>query len=134
MLIQLTTAGAMLLQNATGPITLTSFELGSGYNYTPEPTDTMLHGMEVYAGTPSLPLAVNANIVKWSCFLDYPVGPFQFGEIGLYVGTTLFALGSSSELIQKLALTSVDPGNSIVIDVYLSMVGTNYNIWLNLNQ
>jgi len=133
-MIQLTAAGVALIEANTGPVVVNTFQLGSAYNYTPEPTDTAIHGTEVFSGIPTTPIAVNANIVKYSLFLDYPLGPFQFGEFGLYVGATLFALGTTSQLEQKLALTSVDPGNAIRIDIYLSMVGSNYAMWLDLNQ
>jgi len=133
-MIQLTNAGVALIESNTGPVVVDTFQLGSDYDYTPEPTDIGIHGTEVYSGIPTNPIAVNANIVKYSIFIDYPLGPFQFGEFGLYVGPTLFALGTTSELVQKLALTSVDPGNALRIDIYLSMVGTNYAMWLDLNQ
>src|SRR5271168_2873161 len=133
-IVTLTNAGAMLLQANTGPVTVTTFELGSGYDYTPEPTATALMGTEVWSGTVPAPLAVNANLVEYQIYLDYPLGPFTFGEFGLYVGTTLFAIGSMSELLTKLPLTSTSQGNAITLSIYLSMVGENYNLWLNLTQ
>jgi hypothetical protein len=132
--VQLTNAGLALIQSNTGPVVVNSFQLGSAYNYTPEPTDTALHGTSVYTGAPPSPVAINANVVLYSIYVDYPAGPFDFGEFGLYVGATLFALGSMPELLSKVPLTNMSPGNSIRIDVYLSAVGTNYEMWLNLNQ
>ncbi len=132
MIIQLTAAGAALLEASTGPVTITSFQLGSGYNYVPQASDTALHGSLIYTGTPTAPLAVSGNVVKYGAFLDYPLGPFQFGEMGLFVGTTLFALAASQVLIDKLQLTSTSVGNSIRLDSYVSVVGTNYEMWLDL--
>src|SRR5271167_4365433 len=57
-LVTLTDAGMMLLQANTGPVTVTTYELGSGYDYTPEATATMLMGTEVWSGTVPAPLAV----------------------------------------------------------------------------
>jgi hypothetical protein len=132
MIVQLTNAGAALLTAAGSPIERTSFELGSDYGYVPAGTDTNIHGTEVYSGAPSPYVVVNANVVKYSVYLDYPLGPFYFGELGLYVNGTLFALAVSSVLIQKLATTTTaESGNSIRLDVYLSMVGTNYSMWLD---
>lgn len=133
--VQLTNAGAALLAANTGPITLTAFKLGSAFGYVPEPTDTDIHGSLVYQGVPSAPVASNANVVKYSAYLDYDLGSFAFGEFGLYTsGGVLFAIGTGSELIYKLALTSISAGNSIRLDIYLSMVSTNYAMWLDLAE
>jgi hypothetical protein len=130
---QLTDYAVALLNANTGPITLNTYTLGSAYNYIPAPGDTDIHGSLVFNGTPSVPVAVNANIIKYSIYLDYNVGPFSFGEIGLYVGNNLFALGAASELINKIQVGQT-LGNSIRIDIYLSMVGTNYQMWFDLAE
>jgi hypothetical protein len=133
--VQITNAGAALLAANSGPITLTSYKLGSAYGYVPALGDTGIHGTLVYQGVPSAPVASNANVVKYSAYLDYDLGSFAFGEIGFYTSTgVLFALGCGNELIYKLALTSIAAGNSIRLDMYLSMVGTNYEMWLDLAE
>src|ERR1700737_501966 len=129
---QTTTYGTTLLNANTGPITITSFKLGSGYNYIPAPSDTDIHGIQVFTGTPSIPFAANANLIKYSIYLDASVGPFDFGEIGLYVGSNLFALGTSTSLIHKAQQLGADQGNSLRIDAYISTVGTNYDMWFDL--
>jgi len=133
--LQLTTAGAALLNANTGPIVLTNCELGSAFNYIPQPSDTNIHGSLIFETTPSLPVAATANVVRYSIYLDYEVGPFDFGEVGFFTGDgTLFALGASNLLIYKLAQSVGFPGNSIRIDCYLSMVGQNYEMWLQLGE
>jgi len=133
--VQITDLGVAALQAATGPIALSLFKIGSGYNYTPEPTDTDIHGSLLFSGAPSSPVAVNANVIKYGCYMDYSVGPFAWGEFGLYMTNgELFAIGCSSTLIQKLALTSVDPGNSVRLDIYLSIVDTNYEMWMDIGE
>lgn len=132
--VQLTNAGAALLNANTGPIAVTSFKLGTAFGYTPEPTDVALHGSLVYTGVPSAPLAVNANVVKYGSYLDYDLGSFAFGEIGLFVGNTLFAIATGSTELYKIALSSIGSGNSIRIDIYLSMVNANYEMWLDLAE
>lgn len=122
-----------VLNANTGLITLSPFELGSAYNYTPSPTDTNIHGSLLFTGNPSAPVAISANIIKYSMYMDYSVGPFNFGEIGLYHAGQLFALGVSSTLIDKLAM-GPGPGNSIRIDIYLSVVGSNYTMWFDLAE
>ena len=135
MYVQLTNAGAALIDANEGPIELGSFVLGSDYGYTPSPTDTNIHGTAIYTGGASPFVAANANVVKYSAYLDYPLGPFSFGELGLFTTNgTLFALAASDVLISKIPLTSQGTGNSIRLDIYLSMVGTNYEMWLDLAE
>jgi hypothetical protein len=133
MLVQLTNAGAALLAANSGPIELSTFELGSAFGYIPEPTDTNIHGSLIYTGEPSSFLVINANVVKYSAYLDYDLGPFNFGELGLYTADgTLFALATASALITKQPESAgVYTGNSIRLDIYLSIVGQNYSMWLD---
>lgn len=132
MLVQLTNAGAALIAAAGGPIQLSAFQLGSDYGYTPSPTDTTIHGSLIYAGAPSPYSVVNANVVRYSSYLDFDLGPFAFGEIGLFTSTgVLFALGVLGGPLQKTPISAGITGNSIRVDMYLSMVGTNYTMWLD---
>lgn len=132
MIVSLTTAGIALLQAATGPVNLDSCVLGSGVNYIPEVTDTNIHGTQVFTTDVSAPTAVNGNIAKYSIYLDYGLGPFAFGEFGLFApGNVLFALGAGNELVQKLQMTSVNQGNSIRLDIYISVVDGNFDIWVD---
>lgn len=131
MLVQLTNAGAALLNANNGPIQISTFKLGSAYGYIPSPGDTDIHGSMIYTGVPSQYFVVNANVVKYSAYLDYNIGPFQFGEIGLYTSTgVLFALGANDQLLSKIPLSQTGD-NSIRMDVYLSMVNQNYQMWLD---
>jgi len=133
MFVQLTNYAVAQLQSSAGPITLDTFKLGSAYNYVPLPTDVDIHGSLIAQGAPSAPAAANANVVKYSIYLDYNAGPYDFGEFGLYQAGNLFALGVSTELIAKTAV-GLTVGNSIRIDVYLSMVGDNYLMWFDLAE
>jgi hypothetical protein len=133
MQVALTDYAIALLQASTGPITLDNYKLGTGVNYIPQASDTDIHGSLVFTGTPSAPSSANANIVKYSVYLDYNTGDFNFGEFGLYIGTNLFALGVATELIAKIKM-GLSAGNSIRLDIYLSMVGTNYNMWFDLAE
>lgn len=134
MFVQITDLGVAALTAGGGaPLFLTRTDFGSGVAYTPQPTDTALHGSTLFSVAPSSPVAVNANVVRYSAFLDYSVGPFGFGEFGLFMSNgNLFALGSNDTLIQKIAQTSGIVGNSVRLDIYLSMVGDNYDMWLDL--
>jgi hypothetical protein len=131
MRVQLTNAGAALLNANTGPIQVSTFKLGSAYGYVPAPTDTDIHGSLVYTGAPSQYFVVNSNVVKYSVVLDYALGPFSFGEIGLYTSTgVLFALATGDSLLSKIPVTSPG-GNAVRADIYLSMVNQNYEMWLD---
>ncbi len=110
-----------------------TYELGSAYNYVPNENDTDIHGSLIFSGVPSMPYTASANLIKYSIYLDYSVGNFSFGEIGLFVAGQLFALGSANALISKVK-TDVTVGNSVRIDTYLSMVGTNYEMWFDLAE
>ncbi len=133
MQIQLTDFAVSYLAANPGPPTLTGYKLGSAYNYTPLPTDTDIHGTLLFSGVPTPPVAENANLVKYSLYLDYNIGDFDFGEVALELGGQLFALGSASELIHKIQ-GGVTVGNSIRLDIYLSMVGTNYFMFLDVAE
>lgn len=131
MRVQLTNAGAALLDANSGPIQVSSYKLGSDYGYVPSPTDTNIHGTLVYTGAPSQYFVVNSNVVKYSVILDYSLGPFSFGEIGLFTSSgVLFALAVGDELLSKIPVSSTG-GNSIRADIYLSMVNQNYEMWLD---
>src|SRR5579859_5258366 len=131
MRVQLTDAGAALLNANHGPIQVSTYKLGSAFGYIPAGSDTNIHGTTVYTGVPSQYFVVNANVVKYSVLLDYNLGPFQFGEIGIFTSTgVLFALATGDELLNKLPISG-QGGNSIRLDIYLSMVGQNYQMWLD---
>jgi hypothetical protein len=131
MVVTLTNAGQALLDANHGPVTVTSFVIGSAYGYIPQATDTAIHGTALFTGVPTAPIVVNANVVCYTSYLDSTAGPFAFGEIGLFVGSTLFALAAGDSLIQKTPVTG-EQGNTIRIDEYLSIVSTNYAMWLDL--
>jgi hypothetical protein len=131
MRVQITNAGIALLNANTGPIQVASYQLGSDYGYIPEPTDTGIHGSLIYTGSPSQYFVVNSNVVKYSIVLDYSLGPFNFGEIGLFTSTgVLFALAVNDSLLDKIPATSAG-GNAVRMDIYLSMVNQNYAMWLD---
>jgi len=132
MFIQLTTAGLALLQS--GPFVLTGAKFGSAYDYVPDPAQTDINGAQVYYSVPGPAFPVNGNVVRYSVLMDRSVGDFDFGEIGFFAGATLVAVAVNSSLIHKgKTVTGVD-GNMIRVDAFLSMVGTTYEMWLNLGD
>lgn len=133
MAIQITNYGQAQLNANAGIVSLDLVKLGSAYNYVPSSGDTNIHGTEVFRTKPTASVAVNGNVVKYSAYVDYNTAAFQFGEIGLFQGSNLFALGTFSQLISKIAPGST-VGNSIRIDIYLSINGTNYEMWFDLAE
>lgn len=94
----ITKAGYLAASTAspTGPhINITKFRVGSGYNYTPNSdTDTALHGATLYEGIPTAYAIYSEDTTQFICELPAEAGPFEFGEIGLYMGDVLFALAA----------------------------------------
>lgn len=63
--IQLTSYGVELLQGSI-PFKITKYELGSAYNYSPSLDASSLEGELVYSGSPTDPIVINANTIKYS--------------------------------------------------------------------
>lgn len=125
MRLVITNAGiaAALLQQSGGPkIDLINFKVGAGVAYTPQVTDTALHGTILYAGAISNYTVESADTCSYRLIIDETVGDFSFGEVGLYdAGGTLFALGSLNSVQIKQAVSGTDIGNIIDINVKLQM-------------
>src|ERR1700688_1459289 len=77
----------------TGPwISLVSFQVGAGYGYTPLPTHTGLDGALLFEGPPTSYQKVGGNTIDILCEIPPNAGPFQFGEIALFLpGNVMFA-------------------------------------------
>ena len=132
---QITDAGLALMEGATEPIVLTSFELGSAYGYIPDHNQTALKGTVVYTGVPGSPVVQDANTILYPNLVPDAVGPFQFGEVGLFYGTTLFAVITFDSLLTKLPLDLVtNTGGAIIIDAFIPTVGSNYQMWAVVTQ
>lgn len=131
MLFTLTSAGISAL-NASGGIApqLDVAKLGSGVAYTPSVSDVDLHGTSVFESVPSHPVVINSNTLVYVITVDTSTGPFDFGEVGLYLpGGVLFALASNSELIHKEPNTPLGNGNQVRVDCYVATVGTAYTVY-----
>ena len=136
MFFVLTTAGSNYLQAHPGvaPI-LAGYKLGSGYNYTPSPSDTYLHGTEVHSGVPSAPIVQDYTMFKYTISMDVSVGDFSFGECVLMLpGNIPLAIGTADSLIPKRKATLNTDGNNIVIECYLSNSYGNIAIYAELGN
>lgn len=127
--IQITNYGLSVLNKTCKPFNIAQFRLGSNYGYVPSVNATDISGTVVYESTLVGPITVNTNVFKYTIALDYEVGDFTFGEIAyLDDQGQCLAIAVSDRLITKTAQTN-NVGNSMRIDTYLSMVGTQYNMW-----
>lgn len=132
MQVSLTTAAIEKLNSSTEPIVLTGYKLGSDFSFTPDVSDIDIHGVEIWSGVPSLPKVQNANVLKYSVYLDYNLGDFSFGNVGLYTSDgMLFALAASSTVLEKIKVQRDSLGNNIRLDFYLTMVGQDYSMFLD---
>lgn len=105
----ITQAGYQAASTASpqGPhINITGFRVGSGYGYQPNSnTDTALHGATLYSGIPTSYAIYSHDTTQFICELPAEAGPFEFGEIGLYMGDTLFALAAFPTRRTKLNIS-----------------------------
>ena len=127
--VQLTSYGIEVLNSTSKPLQVTRYVLGTECGYIPEVSATGIRGNSVYTNTPVGPAVINANTYQYTVLLDYPVGPFSFGEIALFDEQGCVAVAVSENLVQKMSATNSGNGNSIRLDIYLSMVSGNYNTW-----
>lgn len=130
MILQLTDFAVDLLQTEPIP-TLTSYSLVDEVGIVPTPDPTGLVGNQVFSGTPSAPEVTSPSTLRYSIILGDEVGPFSFGGVALYVGTELFAYGYSGVLFDKLV---GEHANEYRLDIYLTSVGVNYNMWMNFAE
>lgn len=87
-LMLVTNAGlaAASVASPTGPfIDIVEFRVGDGYGYTPTRGDTGLNGNQVYVGAPSAYRNVGDNTMDIICQIPPDAGPFQYGEVALYL-------------------------------------------------
>ena len=119
MLFTLSTAGVAAIQSAQSSgiqIRVTTFAVGSAYNYTPSPLDTGLRGTTLYTGPAGTFSTISINTIQYQLVLDQTIGTFNFGEVALFLSDgTFFALASNPTLTTKIVAAGTDPGNYVVI-------------------
>lgn len=84
---------AASVANPQGPyIHITGFQVGSAYGYTPQRSDPGLNGTLLYQGVPLSYSYVGNNTIDILCQIPPDAGPFDFGEVGLFLdGGIMFA-------------------------------------------
>lgn len=104
-------------------IKLTTFKVGSGTGYTPDPdTDTDLHGIVLYTGLISGYVRQGDGSLLLTCVLPAEVGPFVFGELGIYTDTgALFAVAVLETPIDKPSSTNSGFGTTFTFNALLKV-------------
>lgn len=119
----ITTEGQALIDATPGiPVVCTSYKLASSTPYTPSAAQTAMVGASLFTGAPATPSIQANGSIRYTITLDPTAGDFVFNEIGLFVGTTLFAVASNSSAITKIRTTGLIVGNSMALDCYVSPV------------
>ena len=131
MRIQITDYGVAQIQGTSEPLKIATARFGDGCDYVPAKDASGLTGNEVFSTQVSGAIVINANVVKYSIGVDYGDGPFLFGEIAYFdLSGGCVAVAVSDQLIAKRVQTNKETGNSIRVDAYLSMVGGNFDMWI----
>lgn len=126
MQLRFTSAGAALFESNPTAFEVTRLVLTDAYGYDLPEVPTVLQGAPVYDVTADLISSVmNTNTLRFTKLLDNTVGPFSFGEAGLYSGATLVAVGVNPDPIAKVATVGTNNGNYITLDLFLTQSNTN---------
>jgi hypothetical protein len=118
---QLTNAGLAKASIALpgGPyIHVSQFKVGSAFGYTPavDGSETALHGSILYTSTPSTYSVSADGSIQIVLIMDKTVGPFSFGEIGLFLDdNTMFASCTFSTLQEKVQAVGNQAGVTYLI-------------------
>ena len=103
-------------------LTIEKFIVGDAYDYTPSVSDTKIHGNALYESNPSSYKYVGNRTIQIMCTLPATIGPFAWGEIGLYLDSgELFALASLPKPQNKYSSLESDISSSVTFYCYLSL-------------
>lgn len=116
-------------------ITIGKFVLGSAYGYTPLVSDTKIHGDYLYESNPVDYKYVGDKTVRITCTVPQEIGPFQWGEVGIYLDTgELFALIALPQLQSKYSSIENDLSNTLTFYCYLTLSYSNVSITLDYGE
>jgi hypothetical protein len=106
-----------------GPyIHITSFEIGDGYGYDPQTTDTGLNGNLLYTGAPTSYSNIGNNTINIVCQIPPDAGPFEFGEVALFLeGGVMFAKAVFDTLQYKYSSLGTNVVSSYTLNCLLKL-------------
>jgi hypothetical protein len=124
-LLEITNAGLAVasVANPQGPfIHITSFEVGSAFGYTPQSTDSGLNGNLLFSGVPTSYEFIGNNTLNIICQIPVDAGPFQFGEVALFLeGGVMFAKGVFDEPQTKFSSLGTNVVSSYTFNCLLKL-------------
>ena len=139
----ITDAGLKAINSAQADgldLVVESYKLGDGYNYIASPAATGLQGNEVYpldSGGHNAVSFIHTDDenVEFLISVDADAGPFDFGEIALYLSDeeTLFALGSFEDKIRKESSIG-GAGGRIVIRAKVNLLSAKATVTANITE
>lgn len=116
-------------------LTIAKFAIGSEYGYTPSTSDLSLHGNILYRDTPTTYKYVGNETLQITCNVADTVGPFAWGEIGLYLDSgELFALAALPALQQKYSSIESDVASSLTLACYLTLSYRGVSITIDYGE
>ncbi len=134
MLFKFTAAGASLFLSNPNTFSITRVILGSSFGYTLADPPTDIQGSAVYDSTETLQREIiNVNTVRFIKLLPNELGPFNFGEVACYSGSTIVAVGVNPVLISKVS-SSTGEGNAIGLNIFLTITNASSYGFLKLTN
>lgn len=103
-------------------VVLKTFQIGSAYGYTPQKTDTALHGSILYQDQITNYRVSSDGSLVVTCAMSVDAGPFQFGEIGIFTdGGQLFCLAALAQPLMKYSSLGSNIASTYSFDAYLRL-------------
>ena len=113
-------------------VTIAKFAVGDAYDYTPSVSDTKIHGNTLYTSSPTSYKYVGDKTLQIMCNIPDTVGPFSWGEVGLYLDSgELFALASLPKLQNKYSSLESDIASSVTFYCYITLTYDKVSITID---
>ncbi len=123
----ITNAGLQAIANAqnNGPaVNVTKFAVGSAYGYTASSNMVGLQGTTLYSAAIQGYKVDSLNQVSFILVMDQTVGTFNYGEVGIFLADgTCFAIADFAQLQEKIAASSSNGGNKVILTARLLLSG-----------
>lgn len=116
-------------------LTIAKFVVGSAFGYTPLPSDTKIHGDYLYESTPISFKYVGNHTIQITCNIPEEVGPFSWGEVGLYLDSgELFAIAALPKPQNKYSSIESEIASSVTFYCYLTLAYNKVSITIDYGE